>query len=128
MEKSKVHIEYMLSAVSGTILWNTIATPAGLECWFADKVTSKDNVFTFQWGKTETRQAEVTNQRGGSFIRFHWLDEEDPKAYFEIKISANELTNDYVIEVTDFAEPGEEQDMRDLWDSQIEDLRRASGV
>ncbi len=128
MEKSIVHIEYMLSAVSGTILWNTVSTPAGLEGWFAHKVTAKEDIFTFQWGKTEIRQAKVINLRAGSFIRFHWMDEEDPKVYFEIKISANELTNDYVIEVTDFAEPGEEEDLRDLWDSQIEDLRRTSGV
>ena len=40
-------------------------------------------VFTFYWGKTETRQAEVTNFRVNSFIRFRWLDDEDPKAYFD---------------------------------------------
>lgn len=128
MEKKKVHIEYMLSAVSGTILWNFISTPSGLESWFADKVSAEERVFTFRWGKNETRNAEVINIRTGSFIRFRWDDEEDAKCYFELKISVNELTNDYMLEVIDFAEPGEENDLIELWNSQFEALRRASGV
>lgn len=118
----------MLSAVSGTILWNTISTQSGLEAWFADKVTAEDRFFTFKWGKTETRNAEVINLRTGSFIRFRWEDEIDTKYYFELKISVNELTNDYMLEVIDFAEPGEEDDLIELWNSQFETLRRASGV
>lgn len=128
MEKKKIHIEYMLSAVSGAILWNSISTPSGLESWFADKVKATDHLMTFQWGKTETRNAEIINLRTGSFIRFRWEDEVDTKYFFELKISVNELTNDYMLEVTDFAEPGEEEDLIDLWNSQFETLRRASGV
>jgi hypothetical protein len=32
------------------------------------------------------------------------------------------------LEVTDWAEPGEEDDVRDLWDSEIEKLKRVSGL
>ncbi len=118
----------MLSAVSGTILWNSISTPSGLQSWFADMVSAEERIFTFKWGKTETRNAEVINLRTGSFIRFRWEDEEDTKYYFELRISVNELTHDYTLEVIDFAEPGEEKDMIELWNSQFEALRRASGV
>lgn len=64
MRKEKIRLEYMLKAGSGNIVWSIISTPSGLETWFADKVTFKDKVFTFYWGKTETRQAEVTNFSG----------------------------------------------------------------
>lgn len=96
--------------------------------WFADKVTFKDKVFTFYWGKTETRQAEVTNFRVNSFIRFRWLDDEDPKAYFELKMVYNELTSDYMLEVIDWADPDEVEDTKELWDSEIEKLKRVSGL
>lgn len=59
MGKEKIRLEYMLKAGSGNIVWSIISTPSGLETWFADKVTFKDKVFTFHWGKTETRQVEV---------------------------------------------------------------------
>ena len=126
--KRKIHIEYPLNPSSGTIIWNAISTPAGLERWFADKVMRTDKKFTFQWGKTETREAEVVNYRSEYFIRFHWLDEEKAKTYFEFKIHYNELTTDHVLEVTDFADPEEEDDTRELWDSQIETLQRVFGL
>ena len=85
-------------------------------------VSAEERIFTFKWGKTETRNAEVINLRTGSFIRFRWEDEEDTKYYFELRISVNELTHDYTLEVIDFAEPGEEKDMIELWNSQFEAL------
>ena len=126
--KRKIHIEYPLNPSSGTVIWNAISTPAGLERWFADKVTRTDKTFTFQWGKTEIRTAEIINMRTEYFIRFHWTDENKSKTYFELKIQFNELTTDHVLEVTDFADPGEEEDARELWDSQIDTLRRVFGL
>ena len=102
--KKKIRIEYPLNPSSGSIIWATISTPSGLQRWFADKVS-----------RTE------------SFIRFHWADE-DTKTFFELKMNYNELTSDYLLEVTDFADPGEEEDVRSLWDSQIEVLRRVCGL
>jgi len=128
MEKEKIKMEYMLKAGSGNIIWNIISTPSGLETWFADKVTAKDKIFTFRWGKTEERQAELINCRTNSFIRFRWLDEEERKHYFELRIVYNELTEDLVLEVTDWADPSEIEDTRDLWDSDIDKLKRISGL
>ena len=125
--KKKIHIEYTLPPASSTVLWNAISTPSGLEHWFADKVLKHEKTFTFQWGKTETRNAEIINLRTESFVRFHWSDEE-PRTYFELKIHYNELTSDLSLEVTDFADAGEEEDVINLWDSQTETLRRACGI
>ncbi len=128
MGKEKIHMEYMLKSSSGNIVWSIIGTPSGLETWFADKVTVQDKIFTFHWGKTEQRKAELTHLRTNNFIRFHWLDDEDKKSYFELKISQNELTDDLMLEVTDWAEPDEVEDMKDLWDSEIEKMKRVSGL
>ena len=125
--KKKIRIEYPLNPASGSILWGAISTPSGLQRWFADNVSKKNKTYTFKWGKTETRNAEILNQRTESFIRFHWIDD-DPKTYFELKNHYNELTKDHLLEVTDFAIPGEEEDTRNLWNSQIEILRRICGV
>ena len=125
--KKKVKIEYTLAPASGTVLWNAISTPSGLSRWFADDVSKANKTFTFKWGKTETRAAEMTNLRSESFIRFHW-DDEEPRTYFELKIHYNELTSDLSLEVTDFAVPGEEEDTVSLWNSQIEVLRRVCGI
>lgn len=126
--KRKTQIEYPLNPSSSIIIWNAISTTAGLQRWFADQVTKDGKTYTFRWGKTETRQAIVVNSRPEFFIRFHWQDDEESKSYFEMKIHYNELTTDHSLEITDFVEPGEEDDTRSLWDSQIETLKRVFGV
>ena len=128
MGKEKIKMEYMLKGGSENVIWSIISAPSGLETWFADKVTAKEKVYTFQWGKTETRQAEIVHSRTNHFIRFHWLDDEDKKSYFELKIVYNELTEDLMLEVTDFAEIAEKEDIKDLWNSDIEKLKRVSGL
>ena len=126
--KRKVKIEYPLNPTSGIIIWNAISTPAGLERWFADKVSRNGKIFTFQWGKTEKREAEIINTRSEIFVRFHWKDDEESKSYFELKILYNELTSDHILEVTDFTTPEDEEDTINLWNSQIDVLRRVFGV
>ena len=102
--KKKIKIEYPLNPASGMILWNAISTPAGLERWFADKVSKEGRTYIFKWGKTEVREAEIINSRTEYFIRFHWKDDTESRSYFEFKILYNELTSDHILEVTDFVE------------------------
>ena len=128
MGKEKIKMEYMLKGGTGNIIWNIISTPSGLETWFADKVTAQDKTFTFQWGKTEVRKADMINCRTNNFIRFRWHDDTERKSFFELRIVYNELTEDLTLEVTDWAEPDEMEDLRDLWDSDIEKLNRVSGL
>ena len=106
MKKEKIHLEYLLNATSKNILWAAISTPTGLEDW---------------------RSAEIIAIRSFSFIRFRWQDDENERDYFEIKMTYNELTSDYVLEITDFAEADEVDDMEELWESQVAKLRRTCG-
>ncbi len=127
MERVKIHKEYLLNATSRNILWTAISTPTGLEGWFADKVQSDDKNVIFFWGKTERREAEITALRAFSFIRFRWLDNEHEREYFELRMTNNELTNDFVLEVTDFSPADEVEDLHELWNSEVETLRRTCG-
>ena len=127
MEKQKIHLQYPLNATSKTILWNAISTPSGLEGWFADGVQSDNKTVTFFWGIIESRSAEIIAVRAYSFIRFRWTDLKNSRDYFEFRMSNSELTNDFTLEIIDFAAENEVDDMRELWDSQVETLRRVCG-
>lgn len=127
MEREKVHLEYPLNATSKSILWSAISTPSGLEGWFANRVENKEKEFIFYWGKSENRSAELLSQRPFSYIRFRWLDSEFEQEYVELKMNYSELTNDYVLEIIDFTFAGEEDDLQELWDSQVDTLRRTCG-
>ena len=61
-------------------------------------------------------------------IRYRWTDEEDTNAYFEFQIFTHELTGSTSLQITDFAEANEKHDSIDLWDTQIETLKRTLGI
>ena len=121
--KTKVVLEYGLSSQSVPMIWEAIATAPGLTSWFADNVQADGKNFCFEWGKHESREAELINCRQNTYVRFHWLDDE-PGTYFEMRILKNDLTSNYSLEITDFADSDAEDDVRGLWDSSMESLRR----
>ena len=126
MTKDKIFLEYTLKGSAGMI-WKYIGTTAGLSPWFADKVENIDRTYYFYWGKTEKKVAHLISQRNGVYVKFRW-DDESQNTFFEMRISYNELTRENTLEIIDFADKDEIEDQKELWNSQIENLRRQSGM
>lgn len=124
---TKIHLEYPLNGNSRNIVWNFIGTTGGLEAWMADKIVERGEIYTFYWGRDEVREAELLGRREGVYIRFHWLDE-GPKTYFELRINVSELTKAHVLEITEVSRNEEEGDLVQMWESQMEELRRVAGL
>lgn len=125
MSKEKYHIEYDFGIASKRSLWNHLTTPPGLSSWFADDVIIDGNVYTFKWQKEED-PAEVLDMKQELSIRYRWLSDCD--YYFEFLIHTIELTNTIALEITDFAEPDEKMEAIELWDSQVDTLKRSLGL
>lgn len=126
-EKIKYVIEEPIKTSIG-ILYDMISSPSGLSEWFCDDVNVKANSFIFMWDGSEERAA-IIRQKNNEYIRFKWDEDEDEKAYFELRIKIDELTKDVAIVVTDFADDEEEAEENQLvWQSQIEDLKRKLGA
>jgi hypothetical protein len=127
MKKAKINIEYQLKPSSVNILWNSISTPLGLAEWFADGVTFRDNEFTFSWEKNE-QTAFLIHTKQNVSVRFQWEEDKDTDYYFELKIDMLEVTGEMALRVTDFAEPKDAEDLKLLWDKQIDVLCRKTGI
>ncbi len=105
---------------SPVILYEFLASPAGLQEWFADRVDDRDNVFSFTWNGT-IEKAEVLEKEQDKFIKFHWLH--TPKEeYFEFKIEKSEVTNQTILVIKDFAEKKEIKDQSMVWNYQVKEL------
>ncbi len=126
MKREQFQIEYVFDKVSRNSLWNHLTTVPGLSAWFAEKVEIEDNIYNFQWNKT-LEQAEVLEQKQSVSIRYRWVDDEAPY-YFQFSIQEFELTGATVLEITDFAEADEIVDAINLWNTQIEALKRTLGI
>jgi len=130
MKKEKVHVEYELKNVSLSVLWTYISTPSGLNKWFCDDIQVNGvngKRYTFYWQRTP-QNADLIQIRHGSFVRFRWEDDHDTKYYFEFKISTSELTGETALEINDYAYPDEIDDTIELWNTQVDVLKRAIGA
>ena len=124
--KVKFEQEYIVNA-SISVIYQMLSTPSGLSDWFSDDVNINGKVFTFFWDGSE-QQAEMIAKRTNFFVRFKWLDDDDPKAYFEFKLTTDELTNEVALVITDFAEEDEVEDAKELWETQVDKLKHNLGL
>ncbi len=118
-KKQQFTLEYPVRC-SPSILYDFLATPAGLQEWFADKVDERDNVFSFSWNGT-TDKAEVMDSEVNRFIKFHWTHSAKEE-YFEFRIEKSEVTNLTILVINDFAEKKEIKDQSQLWAYQVKEL------
>ncbi len=106
---------------SPQILFEFIATPSGLQEWFADVVDERDGHYLFSWNGDAPEKAKLLERVQDKHIRLRW--ETAPKEeYFELKIERSEISNQTVLVIHDFAEKSEIKDQSQLWEYQIKDL------
>ena len=113
------------------MLYPYIQTASGLSEWFADDVRiSPEKVFTFVWDN-EVRKATMMSHRTNHFAKFQYLpetdaDKEDP-SYFELRIELNELTQTTFLKVMDYSEFDDLEELQDLWEGLVENLKKVVG-
>ncbi|TAG30877.1 MAG: ATPase [Sphingobacteriia bacterium] len=112
---------------SPVILYDFLATPTGLQEWFADKVDEWENVFSFSWDGGVPEKAEIMDKDENKFIRFHWLHTEKHE-FFEFCIEKTEISNQTILIIKDYAEKSEIKDQSQLWEYQVKELFHRLGA
>jgi uncharacterized protein YndB with AHSA1/START domain len=125
MAKKKFMLEFDMRGTPQSMLWMYVATPSGLDQWFADEVEQDGKKFTFYWDKYPT-EAMLLSIRSGERAKYRWVGDDD-KSYFEFKITVSELTGHTLLTVVDFADADEEDESKALWEKQLKVLKRKLG-
>jgi uncharacterized protein YndB with AHSA1/START domain len=123
-KKRPFTLEYPVRC-SPSILYEFLSTSSGLQEWFAEKVNQKQNTFQFIWDGA-TDEAERIEAVENELVRYRWQSGDDDE-YFEFKITTSPVTNETILQITDFAAQYELKDQQLLWDSQINDLKQRIG-
>jgi uncharacterized protein YndB with AHSA1/START domain len=106
---------------SPTILFEFIATPSGLQEWFADQVDEWEGSYHFTWNGDAPEKAKVLERVHEKHIKFRW--ENSPKEeFFELLIERSEISNQTVLVIKDFAEKKDIKDQSQLWEYQVKEL------
>ena len=124
MERVSFEMEFLFRA-SPTILYKFLTTPSCLVRWFCDGVDIEDDVFMFEWSGSE-EEAKLIDDIEEERVRFQWEDAEDGE-YLEFRMEISPVTNETIMYITDFCDADEEADQKQLWENQMEMLRRETG-
>jgi uncharacterized protein YndB with AHSA1/START domain len=116
---------------SPKMLYPYFQTASGLSAWFADNVNiSPEKIFTFEWDN-EQRKAVITSFRLNQFVKFEYLpesdDDNDDRSYFELRFETDELVNSTYIKISDYSDFDDMEELQDVWESLIANLKKVVG-
>jgi len=124
MSREKFDMEFIFRA-SPAIIYRFITSPACLVRWFCDSADITGDIYTFNWdGYDEV--AELIDDIEEERLRFHWEDAEDGE-YLEFRMYKSDVTNETILEITDFADDDEVEDQKKLWQTQLDVMRSEMG-
>ena len=124
MKRVSFDIEFIFRA-SPAILYQFITTPSCLVRWFCDEVDINGEKYTFTWQGAD-EDAEMIDDIEEERVRFKWDDAEEDE-YLEFRMYKSDITRQTILEITDFCDDDEVKEQKDLWATQIEELRLACG-
>ncbi|MCA6073234.1 START-like domain-containing protein [Fulvivirga sedimenti] len=130
MSKHLFTADFEINA-SKKMLYPYLSSASGLAQWMADDVTiNEDKVYNFIWDE-EDHFATMVSHRTNHYVRYEFLpedeeDEDDP-SYFELRLELNELTQSVFIKVIDYSDMDDNEELYDLWEGLIDNLKETVG-
>ncbi len=125
MAQKKFTLEYIIRS-SPSILFEFVDQPSNMAQWFSDYCDSQGDIFIFGWNGSFQRARQLESVED-EWVKYHW--EDSPKdQYFSFRVYKSEISNETILEVTDFADAKDIKEQTFLWDKQIDDLKRAIGA
>lgn len=125
MKRVSFNMEFIFRA-SPSILYQFFTTPNCLIRWFCDEVDITGEVYTFTWDGAD-EVAMLVEDRENERVRFKWEDAEEEGEYLEIKFEKSPVTNETILTLTDFCDDDEVDDQKQLWESQMKQLKQETG-
>lgn len=125
MKRVRLELEYIFRA-SPTIIYHFVTSPATLVRWYCDDVDITGDVYTFFWSGS-SEKAFLIDDIEDERVRFEWAEAGQPNEYLEFRMYKSDITNETILEITDFCDDDEEDEVRDLWDTLTSELRKECG-
>ncbi len=124
MDRVKLDLEFIFKA-SPSILYKFLTAPECLVLWFCDGADVTDDEYVFSWEGSE-ESAILVDDIEEERLRFRFEDGEEGE-YLEFRMYKSDITQQTILEISDFCDKGEEKEQSDLWNTQVAQLRIVCG-
>jgi len=126
MTKYKFTREYSFKN-SPKVLYSYLSSPGGLEQWFCTKVSvDSSHTYNFIWDN-QPHMAKLTSSRLNKSARFDFTSGEAEGNYVEFRLESSELDSSTYLKITDYSNNSDEDELIDLWDDLIDQLKHIIG-
>lgn len=115
--------EFMFKA-SPSIIYLFLTQPTAIVRWFCDKVDNVGDDYTFSWDG-DSEEATLSVDIEDELIKYDW--KERPGEYLQFRIYKTDITNETILEVTDFCDDDEVSEQKDLWEVYIKKFKTFCG-
>ncbi|NNE27578.1 MAG: activator of HSP90 ATPase 1 family protein [Saprospiraceae bacterium] len=124
MSRVRIDMEFIFKA-SPSIIYQFLTMPECLVRWFCDSVDISEDIYTFEW-EGSPEDAELIDDIEEERLRFKWTDAEEDE-FLEFRMYKSDVTNETILEITDYCDDDEVQEQKDLWETQVSELRKECG-
>lgn len=92
--------------------------------WFCDRVDNIGDKYQFDW-EGDHEEATLAIDIEEELVKYVWDDRDDE--YLQFRIYKTDITNETILEVTDYCDDDEVKEQRELWDVYIKKFKTFCG-
>ncbi len=113
------------------MLYPYLSTASGLSQWLCESaVQLGDRKFNLVWDNTD-HIAEMTSHRTNKSVRFTFMNTNKgiphDYSYIDFSIETSELTQEQYLRIIDYTDVGDVEQLTELWDNLVQNLRELIG-
>lgn len=123
MARLQIKVEFMFKA-SPSIIYLFITQPTALVRWFCDKVDNVGDKYTFSW-EGEEEEALLVDDIEEELVKYVW--DERPDEFLQFRIYKTDITNETILEITDYCDDDEVKEQKDIWEMYIKKFKTFCG-
>ena len=123
MARVQFQTEFMFKA-SPSIIYLFVTQPTIIIRWFCDKVDNVGDHYTFSWDG-DSEEATLVIDIEDEMVKYQWVDREEE--FLQFRIYKTDITNETILEITDFCDDDEVQEQKDIWEVYIKKFKTFCG-
>jgi uncharacterized protein YndB with AHSA1/START domain len=105
------------------LLFTLISTAEGLTRWFANTIQKGEDTFVFQWPGNEQR-VRMIQVKESEYVIYKWLEDYHKDLDLEMRVESEPNTSGVTLVISDFAEQGDVDFSKRLWEAQVGRLQK----
>ncbi|MCC6754181.1 MAG: activator of HSP90 ATPase 1 family protein [Saprospiraceae bacterium] len=123
MARVQIQLDFMFKSSPATV-YLFVTQPTCMVRWFCDRVDNIGDRYYFDW-EGDHEEATLSVDIEEELVKYDWLDREGE--FLQFRIYKTDITNETILEVTDFCDDDEVKEQRDLWEDYIKKLKNSCG-